>query len=109
MSPELPFGEYVVIETTVPDGYIQADPFIVTIDDDSREAQPCRVIEDKAKNDGTPDTFTLVPTGVSLNHLIPWTGDGFEPLIILAILFGTASVAMILVGRLRGKKEINRI
>ena len=36
VSPELPYGKYVVIESTVPEGYLPAEPFIVTIDKDSR-------------------------------------------------------------------------
>jgi uncharacterized surface anchored protein len=47
LSPELPYGSYVVIESTTPAGYLTINPFIVTIAEDSRTAQPWRVFDDK--------------------------------------------------------------
>ena len=38
-SAELPYGVYLVRETTVPDGYLPVDDFMVTIFEDSREPQ----------------------------------------------------------------------
>ena len=46
-SPELPYGEYVVIESTVPDGLHEVNPFIVHISEDSREPQAWRVLDDR--------------------------------------------------------------
>ena len=47
ISPELPYGKYVVVESTTPAGYMTIDPFIVMITEDSREAQPWRIFDDK--------------------------------------------------------------
>lgn len=44
ITPELPFGQYVLIETSTPEGKAQADPIIVTISKDSAIAQPTRYI-----------------------------------------------------------------
>ena len=47
-SPELAYGTYVVVETTVPDNtLIQIKPFIVHIDKDSREVQYQRYFLDR--------------------------------------------------------------
>ncbi|MDR1028403.1 MAG: TQXA domain-containing protein, partial [Clostridiales Family XIII bacterium] len=46
-SPELPYGEYVVVETTTPKGYLTIKPFLVTVTEDSRTVQPWRIFEDK--------------------------------------------------------------
>lgn len=43
-TPELPVGQYILIETTVPEGKRQADPLLVTITKDSATAQPIRYI-----------------------------------------------------------------
>lgn len=45
-SKELAYGKYVVIESTVPENYNPIDPFIVTINEDSREPQQWRVFID---------------------------------------------------------------
>lgn len=45
-SKELAYGQYVVIESTVPENYNPIDPFIVTINEDSREPQQWRVFID---------------------------------------------------------------
>ena len=47
LSPELPYGKYVVIESTVPENMNGINPFLVTIDEDSREPQPWRVFDDR--------------------------------------------------------------
>ena len=47
VSPEFPYGKYVVVESTTPEGYLTIDPFIVTVSEDSRDAQPWRVFDDK--------------------------------------------------------------
>lgn len=46
-SPELPYGDYVVTESTVPDGLHRVDPLIVQISEDSREPQAWRVLDDR--------------------------------------------------------------
>lgn len=46
-SPELPYGDYVVTESTVPDGLHEVNPFIVHISEDSREPQAWRVLDDR--------------------------------------------------------------
>lgn len=46
-SPELAYGEYIVIETSVPREYEVASSFIVKIEEDSRETQKLRFITDK--------------------------------------------------------------
>ncbi len=46
-SPELPYGDYVVIESTVPNGLHEVNPFIVHITEDSREPQAWRVLDDR--------------------------------------------------------------
>lgn len=47
-SPELAYGTYVVVETTVPDNtLIQIKPFIVHVDKDSREVQYQRYFLDR--------------------------------------------------------------
>lgn len=45
-SRELAYGTYVVVESTVPENYAPIDPFIVTINEDSREPQQWRVFID---------------------------------------------------------------
>ena len=47
VSPEFPYGNYVVIESTTPEGYMSIDPFIVAITGDSRVPQPWRIFDDK--------------------------------------------------------------
>jgi uncharacterized surface anchored protein len=43
-TPELPAGQYILVETTVPDGKRMASPVLVTITKDSAMAQPIRYI-----------------------------------------------------------------
>ena len=47
LSPELPYGEYVVIESTIPENMNGINPFLVTIHEDSREPQPWRIFDDR--------------------------------------------------------------
>lgn len=47
-SPELAYGSYVVVETTVPDEYVKIQPFIVRVKEDSRTPQTWRVFMDDA-------------------------------------------------------------
>jgi hypothetical protein len=47
VSPECPYGEYVVIESTTPEGCLTINPFIVKITSDSRKPQPWRIFDDK--------------------------------------------------------------
>lgn len=47
LSPELPYGKYVVIESTIPENMNGINPFLVTIDEDSREPQPWRIFDDR--------------------------------------------------------------
>lgn len=46
-SPELPYGEYVVFETTTPANLKNVNPFIVRITEDSREPQVWRIFDDR--------------------------------------------------------------
>lgn len=46
-SPELPYGKYVVFESTTPENLQTINPFLVTISEDSREPQPWRVFDDR--------------------------------------------------------------
>jgi len=46
-SPELPYGTYVIFESTTPDNLQTVNPFIVTISNDSREPQAWRVFDDR--------------------------------------------------------------
>ena len=45
--PELPYGKYVCIESTIPENVEGIQPFLVTIDEDSREPQVWRVFNDR--------------------------------------------------------------
>lgn len=47
VSPELPYGAYVVEETTVPENLKKVAPFIVNITEDSRTPQAWRVFDDR--------------------------------------------------------------
>ncbi|MDR0854681.1 MAG: Cys-Gln thioester bond-forming surface protein [Clostridiales Family XIII bacterium] len=49
-SPELPFGDYVVVESTVPKGKKAITPFIVSITGDNRTPQAWRVMNDEEPN-----------------------------------------------------------
>jgi uncharacterized surface anchored protein len=46
-SPELPYGTYVIVETTVPQGRMAGYPFVVTVTEDKREPQPWRLFNDE--------------------------------------------------------------
>ena len=46
-SPELPYGTYVVVETTIPKGRMAIYPFVVTVTEDSRTSQPWRLFNDE--------------------------------------------------------------
>ncbi len=46
-SPELAYGQYVVIESTVPEDRKPIEPFIVTIEEDNRTPQAQRVLVDE--------------------------------------------------------------
>ncbi|MFV0527647.1 MAG: SpaA isopeptide-forming pilin-related protein [Lachnospiraceae bacterium] len=46
-SPELPYGKYVVFESTTPENLNTINPFIVNISEDSREPQVWRVFDDR--------------------------------------------------------------
>lgn len=46
-SPELPYGLYVVDESTVPDNLKKIEPFLVNVDGDSREPMQWRVFDDR--------------------------------------------------------------
>jgi len=72
LSPELPYGQYVVVETTTPANYGTLSPFIVDITKDSREPQTWRVFNDAefevylkiVKADGeTKQTIPIAGTG----------------------------------------------
>ena len=47
ISPELAYGKYVVIESTVPEDREPIEPFIVEIEEDSRTPQSQRFFDDK--------------------------------------------------------------
>ena len=42
--PELPYGVYIFYETKTPEGYLSAQPFIIEINEDSREPLPIHVV-----------------------------------------------------------------
>lgn len=46
-SPELPYGEYVVFESTTPKNLQTINPFLVHITEDNREPQVWRVFDDR--------------------------------------------------------------
>jgi len=46
LSPELAYGEYIVIETRVPNDYESAKPFVIKVKQDSRTPQNLRYILD---------------------------------------------------------------
>ena len=46
-SPELPYGEYVVFESTTPENVKNVNPFIGHITEDSREPQVWRIFDDR--------------------------------------------------------------
>ena len=46
-SPELAYGQYVVIESTTPEEHITINPFTVNVKEDNREPQTWRVFLDK--------------------------------------------------------------
>lgn len=46
-SVELPYGTYVCIETKTPENLKQVNPFVVTVDKDSREPQQWRIFDDR--------------------------------------------------------------
>lgn len=43
-TPELPFGQYILVETTVPEGKVMADPLLVTVTKDLALPQAVRYI-----------------------------------------------------------------
>ena len=47
LSPELPYGLYVVEESTVPENLKAIDPFLVKVDEDSREPMVWRIFDDR--------------------------------------------------------------
>lgn len=47
ISPELPYGLYVVDESTVPENLKKVNPFLVTVDEDSREPMQWRIFDDR--------------------------------------------------------------
>jgi len=69
-TPELPVGQYILIETTVPEGKRMADPILVTITRDASIPQPVRYIGDettetyiriqKKDQDAVEDGFSTV-------------------------------------------------
>lgn len=46
-SPELPYGTYVVFESTTPESLQTIRPFLITIQEDSRDPQPWRIFDDR--------------------------------------------------------------
>lgn len=46
-SVELPYGTYVCAETKSPENLKQVNPFVVTVDQDSREPQQWRIFDDR--------------------------------------------------------------
>ncbi|WP_270605702.1 SpaA isopeptide-forming pilin-related protein [Dorea amylophila] len=47
VSPELPYGSYVVVESITPENLKTIDPFVVNVEDDSREPMQWRVFDDR--------------------------------------------------------------
>ncbi|WP_343082716.1 SpaA isopeptide-forming pilin-related protein [Blautia producta] len=46
-SVELPYGSYICVETKTPANLKQVNPFLVTVDQDSREPQQWRIFDDR--------------------------------------------------------------
>ncbi len=46
-SVELPYGTYICVETKTPANLKQVNPFVVTVDQDSREPQQWRIFDDR--------------------------------------------------------------
>lgn len=46
-SPELPYGLYVVDESTVPENLKKVNPFVVKVDEDNREPMQWRIFDDR--------------------------------------------------------------
>lgn len=46
-SPEIPYGAYVVFESTTPKDLQTVNPFLVTVKEDSRKPQPWRIFDDR--------------------------------------------------------------
>lgn len=46
-SPELPYGKYVIFESSTPENLQTITPFLVTVNEDSREPQPWRIFDDR--------------------------------------------------------------
>ena len=73
-SVELPYGQYVVAETKTPENLKQVHPFLVTVNEDSREPQEWRVFDDR------PFEFMLkiIKKDAETGNTIPYAGAGFQ-------------------------------
>ena len=47
VSPELPYGSYVVVESTTPENLKTIDPFVVNVENDSREPMQWRLFDER--------------------------------------------------------------
>lgn len=72
VSPELPYGTYVVVETTVPEDHVMARPFLVEVTEDSREPMPARYISDN-------QTETYLRLVKADSAFLPEAGAVLEP------------------------------
>ena len=81
LSPELPYGLYVVEESTVPENLKAIDPFLVKVDEDSREPMVWRVFDDHpfefllkiVKKDaqiGNPETLPVIRISIFIRALV---------------------------------------
>ena len=94
ISPKLAYGEYIVLETSVPLNYDAATPFLVNIEIDSEEPQSMRYIVDpnfetrikiykqdsETKQNVIGKTAKYVIRNLDTNELVinkTWTVDGY--------------------------------
>ena len=71
-SPELAYGEYIIIETSTPKNLEIAKPFFIEVKEDNREFQQLKLITDRDfqariklfKQDGTPLGQTVLQKGI---------------------------------------------
>lgn len=73
-SAELPYGEYIVRETTVPDGFLRVEDFKVTVSEDSRAPQTLRLFNDEQVS----ARLKIIKTDSSTDKIITEPGYGFR-------------------------------
>ncbi|MCI9072395.1 MAG: hypothetical protein HFH80_06225 [Lachnospiraceae bacterium] len=87
VTPQLPYGQYVLVETSTPEGKEQADPLIVTVSKDSTIPQPVRYIGNETlecylrlvKTDGE-NGQTVLKEGAAYRIRLMSGREGFDSL-----------------------------